>query len=120
VIPTTCEGLEDEFWHPEYFQLIVRMSLDKSKRHLFGGRSFHCTKEQVDSLCLGPTGVRSQKLRVAPLGVEKELVVAIAVIVDLERRYRESSVEHKWRPVKLTQKTVLEERHLLPKGVQYW
>jgi hypothetical protein len=35
-------------------------------------------KEQVDSLCLEAKGARDWKLRVAPLGVEKELV-------DLER-----------------------------------
>lgn len=43
-------------------------------------------KEQVDSLCLEAKGARDWKLRVAPLGV-KELVVAIAVIVNLERSY---------------------------------
>jgi hypothetical protein len=95
------------------------MSLGKSKRHLLDGRSSHCTKEQVDSLCLEMKGVRGWKLRVAPLGVEKELVVAIAVIVDSERRYRKSGLEHKWRPIKLTQKTISEERHLLLRGVQY-
>jgi hypothetical protein len=53
---------------------------------LLGGRSFHCTKEQVGSLCLEAKGVRDWKLRVAPLGVEKELFVAIAVVVDTTER----------------------------------
>jgi hypothetical protein len=38
----------------------------------------------VDSLCLEAKGMRDWKLRVSPLGVEKELFVAVAVVVDSE------------------------------------